>query len=76
MKIEYEAAFININKDDMRKRLKEFLEPFVEIEGKSEKAVKDVSEKLGFNWHDARFCAIDALYADKYGVSENVINCV
>lgn len=51
-----------------------FLEPFVEIEGKSEEEVKKVSEKLGFNWQEAKFCSIDYLYSWKYGLSLDKIN--
>jgi adenylate cyclase, class 2 len=51
-----------------------FLEPFVEIEGKSEKTVKRIAEKLGFNYRKALFCSIDILYNKKYGVPLNVIN--
>lgn len=46
-----------------------WLEPFVEIEGKSEREVRRVSEKMGFDWSAAKFCAIGALYKDKYGIS-------
>ena len=45
-----------------------FLEPFVEVEGKSEVEVKAVSEKLGFDWSQALFCSIDVLYSKKYGL--------
>ncbi len=51
-----------------------FLEPFVEVEGKSEADVKAVAEKLGFNYSEALFCAVGTLYAKKYSVSEDVIN--
>lgn len=51
-----------------------FLEPFVEVEGNSEKAVREVSEKLGFDFSKAKFCAVDTLYSEKYGVSEEIIN--
>lgn len=51
-----------------------FLEPFVEVEGKSEEGVKAVSEKLGFDYSEALFCAVGTLYANKYGISEDVIN--
>ena len=51
-----------------------FLEPFVEIEGKSENDVKNVSNKLGFDYSTALFCAVDTIYNKKYGVSENQIN--
>ncbi len=51
-----------------------FLDTFVEVEGKTEEAVKAVSEGLGFVWTEAKFCAVDKLYAEKYGISESVIN--
>jgi len=51
-----------------------FLEPFVEIEGKSENSVKKVSKRLGFDYNEALFCSIDTLYNKKYGVSEEIIN--
>lgn len=51
-----------------------YLEPIVEIEGKSAKAVKDVSEKLGFNYSKALFCGIDLLYNRKYGTPFDTIN--
>lgn len=51
-----------------------FLEPFVEIEGKSEESVKIASKKLGFDYSKARFCSVDTLYAEKYGFSEDVFN--
>jgi adenylate cyclase class 2 len=51
-----------------------FLDPFVEIEGTSESVVQEVSELLGFDWETARFCAVDQLYEEKYGVSKNKIN--
>jgi len=49
-----------------------FLEPFVEVEGKSEEVVKAVSEKLGFDWNAALFCSIDVLYSKKYGLDTKV----
>jgi len=51
-----------------------FLEPFVEIEGDSEESVKNVAEKLGFDYKNALFCSIDTLYSKKYNLSEDVIN--
>lgn len=51
-----------------------FLEPFVEIEGPSEQAVKEVARKLEFEWSKAKFCAVGTLYAEKYGIPENKIN--
>lgn len=51
-----------------------WLEPFVEIEGKSEEDVKRVSEQLGFVWEKALFGAVDMQYEKKYGVSRVRIN--
>jgi adenylate cyclase class 2 len=51
-----------------------FLEPFLEIEGKSKEIVKEVSEKLGFDFSNALFCSVDKLYNLKYGIAEDVIN--
>ncbi|MCA9354745.1 MAG: CYTH domain-containing protein [Candidatus Kaiserbacteria bacterium] len=51
-----------------------FLPPFVEVEGASEEAVRAVSEKLGFDWTDAKFCSVATLYSEKYDVPEDVIN--
>ena len=51
-----------------------FLEPFVEVEGKSEEKVRKISELLGFNFSEAMFGSVDMLYKRKYGVSEDVIN--
>ncbi len=51
-----------------------FLEPFVEVEGKSKQAVQDLSAKLGFDFDKALFCAVDKLYALKYNISEDVVN--
>lgn len=51
-----------------------FLELFVEIEGKSEEIIKSVSEKLGFDYKKAKFCAVDVLYSEKYGISEDRID--
>ena len=51
-----------------------FLEPFVEIEGISEEAVKECADTLGFVWSDALFCAVGKLYEMKYGMPEDEIN--
>lgn len=51
-----------------------FLDPFIEIEGSSESAVQAVAQKLGFDWKDARFCAIGTLYMERYGKTEDHIN--
>ncbi|MDD5099081.1 MAG: CYTH domain-containing protein [Candidatus Colwellbacteria bacterium] len=51
-----------------------FLEPFVEIEGPSEEKVRGIADRLKFNWNEAKFCAVGTLYAEKYSMSEDVIN--
>lgn len=51
-----------------------FLEPFIEIEGKSEKLVKTVCGKLGFDYKKAVFGAVDTLYNQKYNVPKDIIN--
>lgn len=51
-----------------------FLEPYVEIEGKSEKEVRSIAKKLGFDYSKAIFGSVDVLYAKKYGISQDVIN--
>ncbi len=51
-----------------------FLDPFVEIEGNSEYDVKIVSEKMGFQWSKALFCAVGKIYELKYGIKERAIN--
>lgn len=51
-----------------------FLEPYVEVEGESEEVVKEVSNKLGFDYSKAYFCAVGKIYSLKYGISEDIIN--
>lgn len=51
-----------------------FLEPFVEVEGKSEEKVKQASEKIGFDYRDALFCAVGKLYQLKYGIHPDQVN--
>ncbi|MEI7451793.1 MAG: CYTH domain-containing protein [Candidatus Falkowbacteria bacterium] len=46
-----------------------FLLPFVEIESNSEENVKNVSEKLNFNYQDALFCNVFYLYSQQYKIS-------
>lgn len=51
-----------------------FLEPLVEIEGPSEVAIREVAERLGFVWVDARFTSVAEAYMEKYGVTYERIN--
>ncbi|HOX60551.1 MAG TPA: CYTH domain-containing protein [Candidatus Magasanikbacteria bacterium] len=51
-----------------------FLEPIIEIEGENESDVKQVAEKLGFDWNKAIFNSIDHVYSKKYGISIDRIN--
>ncbi|MFA5184732.1 MAG: CYTH domain-containing protein [Patescibacteria group bacterium] len=51
-----------------------YLEPYIEIEGKSEEAVKKASAKLNFDYGQALFCGITTLYHNKYGLDEDYIN--
>jgi len=51
-----------------------FLEPFVEVEGKSEKTVKAVSQKIGFDYSKACFCAVGLIYSKKYNIPVGTID--
>ncbi|HCJ45480.1 MAG: CYTH domain-containing protein [Candidatus Moranbacteria bacterium] len=43
-----------------------FLRPFVEIEGKSEEVVKQVTEEIGLDYMKALFGAVDIIYMHQY----------
>lgn len=51
-----------------------FLEPYVEIEGKNEEAVKDVAARLGFDYSKAMFCTAGVIYANRYNIDEENIH--
>ncbi len=51
-----------------------FLEPYLEIEGKSEEKVKAVAQKLGLDYSKAMFCSVAPIYSKKYNVPEEIIN--
>ncbi len=51
-----------------------FLEPFAEVEGQSEESVKSVSKKIGFDYSQAKFCAVGRLYHEKYNIPQDIIN--
>lgn len=44
-----------------------FYGSFVEVEGASEDVVRDVSQKIGFDWSKALFCGVSKLYQMKFG---------
>jgi adenylate cyclase, class 2 len=43
-----------------------WLEPYIEVEGETEGAIRMVAEKLGLAWKDAQFVNVDVLYNKKY----------
>ncbi|MBR9704543.1 CYTH domain-containing protein [Candidatus Pacearchaeota archaeon] len=47
-----------------------FIDPLVEIEGKSEEDVKKTSELLGFDYNKAIFGSVEILYSEKYGIDK------
>ncbi len=51
-----------------------YLEPFIEVEGPDETAVREAVVSLGYDYDSCRICAVDVLYSEKYGVSEDVID--
>lgn len=51
-----------------------FLEPYIEVEGLSEESVKNISEKLGFDYSKALFDSVDAQYSKKYNISIDAVN--
>lgn len=51
-----------------------YLEPFIEVEGKSEKEVKKTCQELGLNYNEALFCPITILYSMKYNIPANIID--
>lgn len=51
-----------------------FLEPYIEVEGLSEEVVKEISEKLGFDYGTALFDSVDAQYSKKYNITIDAVN--
>lgn len=49
------------------------LNPFIEIEGPDEKSVREMSDKLGFDFNQAVFGSIDIVYEKETGISANKI---
>jgi len=51
-----------------------WIKPTVEIEGPSETAVREVAEKLGYNFKDALFGSVEVAYQAEYDVTEDEID--
>jgi adenylate cyclase class 2 len=51
-----------------------WIPPFVELEGESERAVKDVASKLGFDWSDALHGSVATVYQMHYDVAADEVN--
>lgn len=47
-----------------------WIKPYIEIEGESEMAIQTISEKLGFDWTQAKFGSVMAAYIAEYPVME------
>lgn len=52
-----------------------WIPPHVEIEGSSEKDVRLVADRLGFDWGSALFDSIDGVYLRYYDVTRTEISC-
>ncbi len=51
-----------------------YLEPYIEIEGRNKEEVVKVSELLGFDFKDAKFCGAGEIYEMKYGLHPDKIS--
>ena len=51
-----------------------YLDPYVEIEGKNKEDVIKVSESLGFDFKNAKFCGAGEIYEMKYGIHPDKIS--
>ncbi|HEU0085465.1 MAG TPA: class IV adenylate cyclase [Candidatus Paceibacterota bacterium] len=47
---------------------------FVELEGKSEEALKNVAEKLGLNWTEAMHGSVESAYQKYYDITKEEFN--
>jgi adenylate cyclase class 2 len=48
-----------------------WLDPYIEIEGPSEKAIRTAAKSLGFEWNQAYFGSVDTAYRQQYpGMSQ------
>lgn len=66
---EWELGYVEITIDTWP-----WLPSYVEIEGPSEVEVKNISEKLGFDFQNAIFGAVDRVYRIYYDVTATDIN--
>ena len=51
-----------------------WIDPFIEIEGSQEAAVREAAEKLGFDFKDAVHGSVEIAYQDEYDVTEDEID--
>src|SRR3989344_202833 len=51
-----------------------FVHPYVEVEGRSENEVKEVSAKLGFKWEKAVIGATHTVTSQQYGIPVKVLD--
>lgn len=51
-----------------------WIKPFVEIEGESENALREVAKTLGFDWKDALHGSVENAYMAEYDVTEEEID--
>lgn len=49
-----------------------WIAPYIEIEGKTEQAVKNAAEKLGYAWENAVFGGADVIYRATYAMPEHI----
>jgi adenylate cyclase class 2 len=50
-----------------------WLDPFIEIEGPSEQAVRDAAKKMSLDYTSATFGSVEAIYQDEYDVTDDDI---
>ncbi len=62
--------------DDLEIELDEWpwVKPYVEIEGPSEQALRDLSKELGLNWDDVCHGSVEIVYRAEYDVTDQDIN--
>lgn len=48
-----------------------WVDPFIEIEGKTEVAVKQCAEQLGLKWQSAKFGGVTPVYTEQYTLSRD-----